>query len=361
MRTDRAVAEIDFANLRHNLAVVRSHAQGARVMAMVKGNAYGHGMATVAKHLLDVDYFGVACVEAALALRHSGIMQPIVLTTGFNNKDELACILEHQIEPVIYDSIHIKQLEEADIEKPIRVWMKIDTGMHRLGFEATDVAKAYEQLRACQKVSEVMLMTHFACADVPGNPEVIAQFNRFISLTENFDAPRTVANSAALLQYPNAILDVVRPGLMLYGVSPREGGTAAEDNLKPVMTLKAKIIALHQLQLGDSVGYGSAWKALRDTKLAVVSVGYGDGYPQMAKEGTPVLVNGKVAFLAGRVSMDTITIDVTDVGDVKLGSSVTLWGEGLPIEKVAASMEVSPYALLTGVTPRVNMDLQEIA
>lgn len=361
MRTERAIAEIDLANLRHNLGVVRKHAQGARILAMVKGNAYGHGMVTAAKHLRDVDYFGVACIEAALALRHSGVMQPIVLTTGFQNPNELKVLLDNQIEPVVFDSIHIKHLCQAEVESPIRVWLKIDTGMHRLGFDHLEVAEAYEKLRSSSNVSEIVLMTHFACADQENNREVLEQFNRFISITENYDSPKSAANSGAILQYPNTILDIVRPGLMLYGVSPRLERTAEEDGLKPVMTFKSKIIGMHQLEVGDSVGYGSTWKALRPTKIAVVSAGYGDGYPQMAKEGTPVLVHGKTAFLSGRVSMDTMTVDVTDIEDVQLGDDVILWGEGLPIEKVAAAMDASPYALLTGITPRVNMDLQEIA
>lgn len=361
MKASRVSARIDCSNLRHNLSVVRQFAQGAKIVAMVKGNAYGHGMVTIAKHLLDVDYFAVACMEAAKALRASGVIQPIVLLTGFQTKSELAELLEYKIEPVIYDHLQIKHLNEIKHDNKTQVWLKIDTGMHRLGFESVEFHRAYDSLKSCEQVSDIVLMTHFAESNVPESTDVKAQFERFLKLTETYPEAKTVANSAALMQYPETVCDIVRPGLMLYGVNPCEKEVELSQDLLPVMTLQAKVISMHQLEVGESVGYGSMWRALRPTKLAVISCGYGDGYPQHAKEGTPVLINGIKAMLAGRVSMDTITVDVTDIPEIQLGDIATLWGEGLPVAEVAKRMGVSPYAMLTGVTPRVSVELEQIA
>ncbi len=373
MDSFRVSAEIDFSNLRHNLSVIRHRAPGSRVMAMVKGNAYGHGMVTVAKHLRDVDYFGVVGIEAGIALRHSGVIQPIVLMNGFQSQKELDLLLEYRLDTVVFDFLQIKQIAQIS-QSPenfyLNTWIKIDTGMHRLGFQSTEVPKAYESLKACSQVKDIFFMTHFANADQEDSPRnnlkvdlsVNQQFLRFLKLTEAYpNHLKSAANSGALIQYPESYLDIIRPGIMLYGVSPCSNQSAKALGLKPVMTLKSKIISLHRLEVGERVGYGSTWRALRQTRLAVVSIGYGDGYPQLASEGTPVLIRGERAWLAGRVSMDSITVDVTDIEEVALGDEVVLWGEGLPIEEVAAAMEASPYGLLTGVTARVAMELKEIA
>lgn len=360
MKASRVRAKIDCANLRHNMSIVRRLAQGAKVMAMVKGNAYGHGMVTIAKHLRDADYFAVACIEAGKALRASGVIQPIVLLTGFQTEQELKTLLDHKIEPVIFNQLQIKQLKNIDHPHKTPVWLEIDTGMHRLGFASVEVPLAYEALKNCGQVTDLVLMTHFAEADLADNIDVVAQFERFLTLTETYPEAKTAANSAALIQYPQTCCDIIRPGLMLYGVNPCQE-PAVDLDFKPVMTMQAKVISTHLLEVGESVGYGSTWRALRPTKLAVIACGYGDGYPQHAKEGTPVLINGQRAQLAGRVSMDTITVDVTDIPDIQVGDIATLWGEGLPVAEVAKRMGVSPYAILTGVTPRVSVELEQIA
>ena len=356
----RVSAEIDFSNLRHNLSVVRRAAPGAKILAMVKGNAYGHGMVTVAKHLRDVDCFGVVGIEAAIALRHSGVIQPIVLVNGFQSQKELELMLEHHIDTVVFDLIQIKQIAKINLNQAIKIWIKIDTGMHRLGFPPQQVSEAYDLLKTCPQVADILFMTHFSDADKEDSLSVKKQLGIFLNLINNYKNLKSAANSGALLQYPESQLDIVRPGLILYGASPCKEKSAEDLGLKPVMTLRSKIISLHCLEVGERVGYGSTWRALRKTNLAVISIGYGDGYPQLAAEGTPVIIRGKRAWLAGRVSMDSITVDVTDISGVSLGDEVILWGEGLPIEEVAAAMGASPYGLLTGVTSRVSMDLKEI-
>lgn len=369
MNAFRVSAEIDFANLRHNLSVVRHLAPGRQILAMVKGNAYGHGMVTVAKHLRDVDFFGVVGIEAAVALRHSGVIQNIVLMNGFQSQKELNLMLDHRIDTVIFDGLQVQQLQKFCAseqnnypEKILNIWIKIETGMHRLGLESVEVRKAYETLKNLKLVNQIYLMTHFADADQSEAVSVKNQLARFLKLTENYPKNlKSAANSGALFQYPESQLDIVRPGLMLYGASPCREKSAESLGLKPVMTVKSKIISMHQLDVGERVGYGSTWRALRKTKIAVVAIGYGDGYPQLAAEGTPVLIRGQRAWLAGRVSMDSITVDVTDVEDVCVGDEVILWGEGLPIEEVASAMGASPYSLLTGVTTRVSVELKEIA
>jgi len=383
MHAFRVSAEIDFSNLRHNLNIIRDLSQGAKIMAMVKGNAYGHGMVTVAKHLRDVDYFGVVGIEAAIALRHSGVIQPIVLTTGFQTLQELELMFEHHIDTVIFEmgQVYLIQSFLKNLQKQnqkiylIKTWLKLDTGMHRLGFPSKDlrlIQEAFEnleQLKSEKLISEICFMTHFADADQEESMSVKNQLDNFLKITEIFAQShntkllKSTANSGAILNYPEACLDIVRPGLMLYGVSPSYQMYPKNKlnlNLKPLMTLKSKIISLHLLDIGERVCYGSSWRALRKTKLAVISIGYGDGYPQHAKEGTPVLIRGKKAYLAGRVSMDSITVDVTDIEDVCIGDEVILWGENLPIEEVAYFMGASVYALLTGITSRVTMEMKEL-
>lgn len=380
MQAFRVSAEIDFSNLRHNLNIIRDLSQGAKIMAMVKGNAYGHGMVTVAKHLRDVDYFGVVGIEAAMALRHSGVIQPIVLSTGFQTIQELELMLEHHIDTVIFDMGQIfliqkflKNLQDNHQKfYLIKTWLKLDTGMHRLGFSSENIKliqEAFEslnQLKSENLISEICFMTHFADADQEESERVKNQLDQFLKITEIFPRNflKSAANSGGLLNYPEACLDIVRPGLMLYGVSPSYQiypRNKLNLNLKPLMTLKSKIIALHVLNMGERVGYGSTWKALRETKLAVLSIGYGDGYPQHAKEGTPVLIHGQKAYLAGRVSMDSITVDITDIkNNCVIGDEVVLWGENLPIEEVAYFMGVSVYGLLTGITSRVTMEMREL-
>ena len=355
----RAEVIIDVAALRHNLMRVRQLAPGSQIMAMVKGNAYGHGMSTVASYLRDVDYFGVACIEAAIALRTSGVLQPIVLIGGFEDLDELQSLLDFNIQLVIYQWQQIDLLRKAKLNEPITVWVKVDTGMRRLGFSEEYISQVVAALREIPKVEVVNWITHFACADKPNDDIVYQQKEKFFALTDTKKGRRSAANSAAIIQYTDTHLDVVRPGLMLYGVSPRMGGSAETDGLKPVMTFQARIMELHHVREGEFVGYNAEWRAKRPSRIAVVAAGYGDGYPQTTKSGVPVLIHGKEAPVVGRVSMDSLTIDVTDLDTVAVNDKVILWGKGLSVEKVAKIMGVSPYGLLTGVTARPKHKIKE--
>lgn len=351
---DRAVAEIDVVALRQNLFAIRRKTPGCKIMAMVKGNAYGHGIVTISKHLLDADYFGVACIDEALALRHSGIIQPIVLTTGFYDKDDLDILIEHNIQPVIFSDEQIELIKKAKPKNPLNVWLKVNTGMNRLGFSPEGAPAAWQKMYMMKEIADIKWMTHFASANVFADPLTESQIELFEIVTQEMETERSASNSAAICQYPEAHYDIVRPGIMLYGVSPIKNNDEHFAELEPVMTLKARVIALNTISMGDSVGYSAKWRAPKASKVALVSIGYGDGYPQAAPEGTPVLVRGKEAEIVGRVSMDTLTIDVSELKDVNLNDEVILWGRGMPVERVADYMDVSPYVLLTGVSSRVK-------
>jgi alanine racemase len=334
------------------LHYVRTLARGCRVMAMIKGNAYGHGMVTIAENLRDVDGFGVATVEEALALRHAGVIQPIVLLSGFADAHELNILIEHRIGFVLHTQSQCDLLATARWSEPLDVWLKLDTGMHRLGFSCEEIQAVYDTLVERGNIN-IHWMTHFASANAPETGQFQKQLGEFLMYVGNFEEPKSASNSAAIMLCLDAHLDIVRPGLMLYGVSPL--GTP-DERLKPVMTFTSRVLALRTVQQGEAVGYGARWCALDVCTIAVVSVGYADGYPQWAPDGTPVLVNGQRATIAGRVSMDTLSIEVSGL-DVSVGDSVTLWGAGLPIETVAAAMVASPYALLTGVSARVPREI----
>jgi alanine racemase len=348
-----AIADIDLAALRHNFARIKQLAPNSKVLAMVKGNAYGHGMIQVSQALSDADYLGVARLEEALQLREAQITRPIVLMSGVYDEAALQQACQHDCQLVVHSLEQIALLEKSR-HRPAFVWLKIDTGMHRYGVAVDKAHQAHQRLLAILPKGQLGWLTHFACSDIPHHPMVLDQMARFQEITHGMSEPKSLANSAAILQYPAAHAEVVRPGLMLYGVSPRRNGTAAEDGLLPVMTLRSEVVALHQVPVGASVGYSATWRALRPSRLAVIPVGYADGYPQSIPNGTPVLVNGQHAKVAGRVSMDTLTVDVTDIANVQIGDSVILWGKGLTIETVAEYSKASVYGLLTGVTKRVE-------
>jgi alanine racemase len=348
-------ATIDTGALRHNLQVVRRLAPKSRVMAVIKANAYGHGLIAVAKALEAADAFAVARLGEALVLREAGIKTPIVLLEGVFDSEQLAAAAAGGFELVVHTQEQIELLLAAPPAARFRVWLKLDSGMNRLGFKAEAYPAAYAALsRASALKAPVNLITHLACADMPELPATAEQLMVFGAATRSLAGERSVVSSAALLGFPDSHADWVRPGLLLYGVSPFRGSTGADHGMRPVMTLRSQIIAVKDLVVGDRVGYGGEWTATRPTRLAIVSVGYGDGYPRSACSGTPVLVNGEHAALVGRVSMDMIAIDATDVQpEPKVGDPVVLWGEGLAIEEVAIWAETIPYTLLCGISQRV--------
>ncbi len=334
--------------LHANLARVRALAPRARILAVIKADAYGHGLIRAAHALLGADGFAVARVEEGIRLRRAGIAHRIVVLQGYADREEFQAHLDHRLEPVIHLVAQADMLA-AYRGARIRPWIKLDTGMNRLGLTPQAFDHAVKRLSHLQPV----LMTHLACADAPDDPTTGRQLAAFEDATGSLEHPVSIANSAAILAWPRTHRDWVRPGLMLYGLSPFEGKTGAELGLQPVMTLKSRIIAVRSLRKGDSVGYGATWTAGRPTRLGVVAAGYGDGYPREVPPGTPVLIDDVRVPIVGRVSMDMLTVDLTGHPRAGPGSEVVLWGEGLPLETIARRARTIPYTLACGVTARV--------
>ena len=349
-----ARALVDAGALKHNLQQVRLRAPQARVMAVVKANAYGHGLAWVARVLNDaVDAFGVSSIEEGIQLREAGVTQPICLLEGFFTADELPLLAKHRLAPTIHHATQIKALAQASPTLRLAVWFKIDTGMHRLGFTPSEAPDALKKLRSSPAVAEIRVMSHLARADIPSDPETKSQTDSFHAVTNDLGLESSLANSAGILAWPQSHFDWVRPGIMLYGVSPMEQQSAAQLNLKPVMTLQTALIAVHPRRQGEAIGYGGDWRCPQDMPVGVAAIGYGDGYPRHATPGTPVLVNGQRAPLVGRVSMDMITLDLRTQPNANVGDPVVLWGQGLPIEEVARNAGTVSYELLCHVTDRI--------
>jgi alanine racemase len=357
--TPMVSATIDTAALKHNLHLIRSFAPQSRVMAVIKANAYGHGLVAVAQALDEADAFAVARVDEGLTLRKAGIQKRTVLLEGVFDRGQLDSAAAAGFDLVVHTPEQIELLRYAGAGGSFRVWLKLDSGMNRLGFKGADFDAAHDALRSLPRVqSPVNLFTHLASADDPDSPATAEQLARFESATATLAGERSIANSAGLLGFPAAQADWVRPGLLLYGVSPFDGSIGADYDLKPAMTLNSHIIALKDLAPGERVGYGGQWSAARPTRLAVAAVGYGDGYPRSLGSGSPVLVNGVRAPLAGRVSMDMIGVDVTDLASApRIGDPVVLWGDGLPVEELAVWADTIPYELLCGISQRVAVTL----
>jgi len=345
---------IDVSALKHNYIRIQQLAPRSKILAMVKANAYGHGIKRVAQALTDAHAFGVASLDEALMLRDAGIKQDIVLMEGVFEAHELREAAHYNCKLVVHHDSHLDMLESHTLTRPLDVWLKMNTGMHRLGFPAEKVQKAYERLMQCAMVKKpIGLMTHFAEADrLTSDNMTGSQIHLFNELTQELAGPRSLANSAGILGWPMTHGDWVRPGLILYGASPFSDRTGLEHGLLPVMTLSSRIIAINNVKAGGRVGYGGDWTATEDSLVGVVGIGYGDGYPQNAKNGTPVLVNGELSQLVGRVSMDMLTVDLSQLPNAQVGDPVILWGNGLPVEWVAKHNHTSAWELLTRMTPR---------
>lgn len=352
--SSRVSATVNLAALSHNLKIIHGLAPGSQVLAMVKADAYGHGASEVARIIeSDVAGFGVATLNEAESLRSVGVVAPIVLLEGFNFAHELAIAKEHQLDLVIHNLVQLRELLKEGVEGIPRLWIKLDTGMHRLGFSLSEWLEARTLITSAALGIDVVIMTHLACADEIDHPQNEHQVSLFERIVRDESYAQSIANSAAILSRPDLHRNWVRPGIMLYGVSPF-GSDRVVNELLPVMTLKASVIALKQISAGDWIGYGASYQCPEDRLIATVSLGYGDGYPRSAPSGTPCYINGVMTKLVGRVSMDMVTIDVTDVPNVKLGDQVELWGEHVPVEKVAACCGTIGYELLTGLTNRVT-------
>ena len=354
MSTVRAL--INSSAIKHNFARIKGVAPESKILAVLKANAYGHGLLAMAKTLTEADAIGLARLEEALALRAGGIVTPLVLLEGFFDASDLPVLVTNNIQTVIHHEQQLQALEKASLSGPLTVWLKVDTGMCRLGVRPEDFADCYERLQQIPAVVKpVVLMSHFACADDVADPMTTRQLALFHELVNGLPGERSLANSAALLAWPDARADWVRPGLLLYGCSPLLGKTAAELGFVPAMTLTSRVISVHPMAKGQTVGYGAAWQAQEDTWLAVVAIGYGDGYPRHARSGTPVLINGRRYPLVGRVSMDMITVEVRQPTAVACGDEVTLWGPELPVDEIAHWADTISYELILQLTSRVEM------
>ncbi|HEV7613996.1 MAG TPA: alanine racemase [Steroidobacteraceae bacterium] len=353
-------ATVDSAALRHNLEIVRQWAPMSRVMAVIKANAYGHGLVAVARALESADAFAVARVDEGLTLRAAGIDKPTVLLEGVFDREQQDAAAAAGFELVVHTPEQIELLRSSAAGHRFKVWLKLDSGMNRLGFKGDAFGSAHASLSALGSVrSPVNLFSHLASADEPELSTTADQLARFADATRFLPGERSVANSAGMLSFAEAQFDWVRPGLLLYGVSPIAGSIGTDYGLRSAMTLRSHVIAVKDLVAGERVGYGGDWTASRATRLAVAAAGYGDGYPRNLGSGAPVLVNGERAGLAGRVSMDMIGIDVTDLKrEPKLGDPVVLWGEGLPVEEIAVWAQTIPYELLCGISQRVAVTLR---
>lgn len=345
------LATISPAALRHNYGVAKRVAPRTRVFAVVKANGYGHGRELVVEALGAADGFATVELEGAVATRESAFKGPILLLEGFFEAAELPYISHSDLAVVIHDEEQLKMLASTRIEKPLDVFFKINTGMNRLGFAPSAARTQLERLQKMKVTASITLMSHFATSE---DPEGIEEaMRRFDEVTKGIDLPRSLANTAAIFAHPRSHADVARLGIGLYGATPFPDRSAESLGLKPAMTLTSRLIAIQELEPEDAIGYGATFRAERQMKIGVVACGYADGYPRHAPSGTPILVGGVRARTAGRVSMDMITVDLAGVPGARVGTPVTLWGEGLPIDDVATPAGTVGYELMCALSRRV--------
>ena len=348
-------ASFKLSALRHNLGVARRHAPRSKIWAVVKADAYGHGLARVAQALANADGYALLDLNEAVRLREAGIVKPILLLAGVFEPADLQIVDLYGLTTVVHDVEQILMLERARLSSQIAVCLKLNTGLNRLGFAGSRVRAAYSRLEASGKVAAISLMTHFSDADGPAG--VAGQLARFVECAAGLQGEVTLANSAAVLRYPETHADWVRPGIMLYGCSPFADVSAQALDLRPVMTLTSEIIAIRDLKHGDRVGYGGTFEAHETLRIGVVACGYADGYPRHAPgfndRNTPIVVAGKRTATVGRVSMDMLCVDLSAIPEARVGAPVTLWGEGMSADEVAASAGTVSYELLCALAARV--------
>jgi alanine racemase len=344
-------ATISAGALERNLHVAKAHAKSAKVWAVIKANAYGHGLERAARAFAAADGFAVLDFQEAARLRLAGVTKPILMLEGFFKAADIPLLHKYGLTPVIHNTEQVELFKAAQHPGELEVYLKVNSGMNRLGFATDGVRPAYNAVRMHPHVKNVTLMTHFADADGAGG--VKDQLAWFRELTKDYAVPRSLANSAALIRFPETHADWVRPGIMLYGCSPFADRSAESLDLRPAMTLTSEIIGTQHLHAGERVGYGFSYEAVGEITVGVVACGYADGYPRHAPTGTPVLVNGQRTRLVGRVSMDMICVDISDIEEAYIGSLVTLWGEGLSADEVGAAAGTVSYELLCALAPRV--------
>jgi alanine racemase len=354
------IAYIDLPALHYNLRKIKAIAPNSKIIAMVKREAYGHGAVEVARSIEhDIAAFGVTFVQEALQLYKAGIKKTIVVLSGFFDAEDLKIITDLNFSCVVHNFEQLDILAKTKLARPLQVWLKIDTGMHRLGFQPSQVPIIYQKLLQNEMVHKPLrLLTHFSDADNVSSTKTAEQITCFQQTVKGLEGEWCLANSPAIFSWPASHGAWIRPGIALYGISPYCDKTGVDLGLKPVMTLSTRIIAIHDLAAGATIGYGSAFRCPEEMRVGIATIGYGDGYPHNAKSGTPVLVNGNSAQLVGRVAMDMIGIDLRLVPEAKVGAIVTLWGRGLPIERVAASTGEYQYELVSRLTSRVHYKFQ---
>lgn len=344
------VAHISTSALAHNLAQVRRYAPQSKVISVVKANAYGHGLLNAAHGLKATDAFAVLNISEAIALRDAGYQQPILLLEGVFAQEEMKLVERYQLDLVVSHQAQLAWTLNNSFNSPISVYLKLDSGMHRLGFQPDDYKLALQQLANTPNVRELVLMTHFANADVADGTDAAMQI---VSQAMPTSYARSLANSAAIVQQAHTHADWVRPGIMLYGATPVAEKSASSLGLKPVMKLQSGLIAVQEIDAGESVGYGSLFTADKPMRIGIVACGYADGYPRHAPTGTPIAVNDKLTRTLGRVSMDMLAADITDIPEAEIGSKVELWGELVPVDQVAQASGTKGYELLCAITSRV--------
>lgn len=340
-----AHALIDLSALRHNYRLAKSLTR-CRALAVVKANAYGHGALQCAAALnAEADGFAVSSIDEALELREAGHQQPIVLLEGWFEAAELELICRHHLWPVVHHHGQLVDLREANLSRPLHIWLKLDSGMHRTGFSVAEYPQVWRELQGSGKVASLTKITHLARADEPETGRTEQQLEAFLQATTGLEGLTSLSNSAGVLAWPGAYGDWVRPGIMLYGSSPFGFAQEQAALLRPVMQLDSRVIAVHQIAAGEPIGYGSRFVTSRPSRIGVVAMGYADGYPRHAPDGTPVLVDGQRTCISGRVSMDMLTVDLTDLPNSGLGSYVRLWGDGLDAGEVASRAGTISYQL----------------
>ena len=356
----RVTAEINLAALRHNATWIKKRiGDKAKILAMVKCNAYGHGAEKVAQAIFDrVDALGVTNIDEAVFLRNAKISTPIVVMQGFIDQDELSLFDQYKLESVVHNTEQLELLEKVRLKNPLTVWCKIDTGLRRLGFSAHDFEKIYPALQNNPNIRKPLrFITHFSDAGDISKSETIEQYRSFTdtlkSSVKDF-AEVSMSNSAAILNWPEITNDWARPGILLYGISPIKHKNGLDLGLMPAMTLKSRIIAIRDVKKGDKIGYGGIFVCEKPMRIGVIAIGYGSGYARLTKNGAPILINGKICHLVGRVSMDMLCVDLKNALNVKIGDEAILWGKDLPIEKVAPFAGTIPYELITHLTARVK-------
>lgn len=359
-------ANISRKAVRHNFERIKTIAPNSRIISVLKANAYGHGLLEMASILSDSDAFGVARLEEALAIREGNFDKAILLMEGFFDIGDIDVLIKHQVQTVIHSLAQIDALEEMATTlksaclPPLKVWLKVDTGMNRLGISPSQFPEALSRLKGVNYVDDdINFMTHFSCADDVDNDFTTQQMHDFYQLVEGHGGELTLANSAGILSWPQSHADWIRPGLLLYGCSPMLHRTGEQDEFVAAMTLSTSVIAIKPLAKGENVGYGAHWRAPQNTQLAVIAIGYGDGYPRHAKSGTPVLINGKRYPIVGRVSMDMITVDLGSEHQVSCGDNVIMWGPQLPVEEIAQWSDTICYELILQLTSRVDITFTE--